>query len=139
MGIAERSAWARRRLTAGVLRYLRPGDWLILSCGVIAVAWMFAALWFQGGADRAVIRAGGKVFAEVSLYKDRTIRVPGPLGTSLIAIRAGRARVAQDPGPRQLCVKQGWLSSTGQIAICLPNEVSLELVGKIKLYDSLNY
>ncbi|MDA0190732.1 MAG: NusG domain II-containing protein, partial [Proteobacteria bacterium] len=44
-----------------------------------------------------------------------------------------------DPGPRQYCVRQGWLSRPGQIAICAPNEVSVEVRGAKEAYDSLNY
>jgi hypothetical protein len=36
-------------------------------------------------------------------------------------------------------VRQGWLKQAGEIAICLPNQVSLELTGSGKTYDSLSY
>jgi len=36
-------------------------------------------------------------------------------------------------------VHQGWLSHAGQVAICLPNQISLELLAERKLYDSLSY
>ena len=32
-----------------------------------------------------------------------------------------------------------WLKQAGEIAVCLPNQVSLELSGGSKPYDSLNY
>jgi hypothetical protein len=47
--------------------------------------------------------------------------------------------VASDPGPRQYCVRQGWLTRPNSIAICAPNQVSLMLVGGQAGYDSLNY
>ena len=83
--------------------------------------------------------SGGKVVAQVDLARERTIEVPGPLGVTLIEIRPGRARVAADPGPRQYCVRQGWLTQAGAVAICAPNEVSLSLTGRAADYDSLNY
>ena len=61
-----------------------------------------------------------------------------PEGTR-IEIQPGRARVAADPGPRQYCVRQGWLSRAGAVAICAPNQVSLALSGGNADYDSLNY
>jgi hypothetical protein len=36
-------------------------------------------------------------------------------------------------------VRQGWLTQAGEVAICLPNQVSLELIGSTKRYDSLSY
>ena len=59
--------------------------------------------------------------------------------TDRIEIQPGRARVAADPGPRQYCVRQGWLTQAGAVAICAPNEVSLSLSGRGADYDSLNY
>lgn len=118
---------------------VRPGDWAVCVLAALAVAGLFAGLWQGGAAKRAVIRAGGQVFAEVSLNRDRTLKVPGPLGESVIRISAGQARVAADPSPRQYCVKQGWLSRPGDVAVCLPNQVSIELAGASRAYDSLNY
>jgi len=38
-----------------------------------------------------------------------------------------------------VAVRQGWLEQAGEVAVCLPNEVSVELAGSRKKYDSLNY
>lgn len=118
---------------------LRPGDVLVALGGLLVCGYALLVLWQGGVPDGAVIRAGGKVVAQVDLARERTIEVPGPLGVTLIEIRPGRARVAADPGPRQYCVRQGWLTQAGAVAICAPNEVSLSLSGRAADYDSLNY
>lgn len=107
--------------------------------GGIAVGALFTTLWHNEPAGKVRIRAGDTVFATLSLAQKRTLDIPGPLGISRIEIDNGRARVASDPGKHQYCVKQGWLTRTGQVAMCLPNQVSLELLGGEKAYDSLNY
>ncbi|TSA42114.1 MAG: hypothetical protein D4R58_00600 [Betaproteobacteria bacterium] len=120
-------------------KHLKVGDWLTLMVGVSVTAWSFALLWHTDRAEKAIVRSGGKVVGEFPLAQDRIIPVPGPLGVSLIAIHQRRARVAQDPSPRQYCVKQGWLARQGEMAVCLPNQVSVELAGAKKLYDTLSY
>lgn len=112
----------------------RPGDILIL---ILTLA-LIASLWAQRGtrADGVVIRAGGDVFLHADLRLNRQVSVPGPLGTTLVEIRAGQVRVLSDPSPRQLCVRQGWLAP-GDSAICLPNQVSVERGHSG--YDSVNY
>lgn len=122
-----------------LLAYFRPGDWLTLMLGSAFTAWLTAHLWINTAPQKALIRAGGQLFAEVRLDRAQRIRVPGPLGDSVIEIQAGRARVATDPGPRQLCVKQGWLVRAGDAALCLPNQLSVELIGKTRRFDSLSY
>ncbi|MDO9011713.1 MAG: NusG domain II-containing protein [Gallionella sp.] len=121
------------------LRHIRPGDWLTLLSGSVAVVWLTLSLWSGELADKAVIRSGGKIFREVALSRDQKIEVPGPLGMSLILIQHRKVRIASDPSPRQYCVRQGWLEHAGEIALCLPNQVSVELLGSHKRYDSLNY
>ena len=121
------------------LALIRPGDWLILLAGIGAVGISAPLLWQGGLADRAIIRQEGRVFAEVDLRSRKQFEVPGPLGTTLIAIEPGRARVVADPGPRQYCVRQGWLMRPGEIAICAPNRVSLQISGRTRVYDSISY
>lgn len=112
---------------------------MTLAAAAAFTGWLALTFWQGGAADKAVIRSGGKVFREVSLSRDAVILVPGPLGVSKVTIHNLQARVASDPSPRQLCVHQGWLKQAGEIAICLPNQVSVELVGARRSYDSLTY
>ena len=111
----------------------------MLLAGAIFTLWLASLVWHGGSADKAIIRSGGKIFRELPLSHDQVLEVPGPLGLSKIAIHNHQARIASDPSPRQYCVRQGWLKQAGEVAICLPNQVSLELSGSKKRYDSLNY
>lgn len=114
---------------------LRPGDWLILALG----ATLLATLWARQADSldgRVVIRLDGRLFEEASLRLNRVIIVPGPLGPSHIEIRDGRVRVAADPSPRQLCVRQGWIPPGGAV-VCLPNRITVE--NAAAGYDTLNY
>jgi hypothetical protein len=121
------------------LPLLRPGDWLVAVLGALAVAASFPLLWRGGPAERAVVRLDGRVVAEYPLTAARRVEVPGPLGITVVEIQPGRARVLTDPGPRQYCVRQGWLTRANAVAICAPNHVSLGLVGGQPGYDSLSY
>lgn len=121
------------------LAAFRWGDALIVLVGIAFVALLFNTLWLGEVASKVQIRAGDRVFSTLSLNQNRTVEVPGPLGYTVVAIENGRVRVASDPSPRQYCVHQGWLTQAGQVAMCLPNQVSVELIGNSKPYDSLNY
>ena len=117
------------------MKHLLAGDYLILALGLALVTglWLHRAGSLDG---RAVVRVNGQVFAEASLRLNRIITVPGPLGQSRVEIRDGKVRVAADPSPRQLCVKQGWIPPGGA-AVCLPNRVAVE--NAAAGYDTLNY
>lgn len=121
------------------LPLLRPGDWLVAAAALAAVAVSFPLLWRGGPAEKAIVKRDGTVVAELPLNITKRIEVEGALGVSVIEVQPGRARVAADPGPRQYCVKQGWLTQANAVAICAPNHVTLALVGRHGGYDSLNY
>lgn len=121
------------------LALLRPGDWLVIGLAAALVALLAQYFWRGGVADRAEIRAAGKLVAQPKLDAAQVIEVPGPIGITRIEIAPGKARVAHDPGPKQYCVRQGWLSTAGAVAICAPNQVTLSLHARKPAYDSLGY
>jgi len=114
---------------------LKPGDWITLLLGVALVSGLGVHFWSGPQGDTLIVRSQGKLLQQVSLRRAQAISVSGPLGVTLIEIQPGRARIARDPSPRQLCVKQGWLSRAGQVALCLPVEVS----GPVRTFDSIAY
>ena len=136
--VDEETPAAPRRFSSW-FALLRPGDWLTAICGLAGVLLSFPVLWSGGNAERAVIRVEGRLVAEYPLTVARRHAVTGAIGETVIEIAPGRARVLSDPGPRQYCVQQGWLSRPHAIAICAPNHVSLSLSGGNASHDSLNY
>jgi hypothetical protein len=110
---------------------LKPGDWLVWCCWAwwLLRAASFPLAWQAGIAEKAIVRRGGEVFSELDLSRNRRLEVPGPLGITTVVVDQRRVRVASDPGPRQYCVRQGWLARPGEIAICAPNQVSVEVRG----------
>lgn len=118
---------------------LKPGDWLVLLLAAACCAALLPLLWRGGAVQKAVVRSNGQIVAELGIDAARHYEVSGPLGITVIEIQPGRARVLSDPGPRQYCVRQGWLTRANAIAICAPNQVSLTLVGREQAYDSLSY
>ena len=121
------------------LSTIRWGDGLVIIISIVALIILFNTLWLGEAASKVQIRAGSKIFSTLSLNQQRTLEIPGPLGITVVSIENGKVRVVSDPSPRQYCVKQGWLEQAGQVAMCLPNQVSVELLGSRKPYDSLNY
>jgi hypothetical protein len=122
-------------------KFAKPliGDWLVMSTSLVAVIFMFQIFWSFAPASQLKIRQGNQVIGTYDLNQTRELKIAGPMGNSLISISQGKVRFKQSPCHNQYCVHQGWLSRAGQIAICLPNQVSLQLMGAKNAYDSLNY
>lgn len=118
---------------------LLTGDWLVITIALTLVVILFQSLWHGEHATKLRIRQGDTIYATLSLDQEKILDIRGPLGISRIVIHHGQVRFESSPCPNQYCVHQGWLKRTGQVAICLPNQISLELLGGEKAYDSLNY
>jgi len=120
-------------------KLLRPGDLLVLLVGVAGWLGLSMTLWQAGPAAEAQIRRDGLLVAAYPLNEARTVIVTGVLGQTVIRIESGRARVVSDPGPRQYCVNQGWLTRPGEMALCAPSHISLSLTGGKPTYESMAY
>lgn len=115
------------------------GDWLVIVLSTITVIYLFQTLWSNAPASQLQIRQADKIIGTYDLNQTRELHIHGPLGDSHISIEQGKVRFKQSPCTNQYCVHQGWLTHAGQVAICLPNQISLQLIGENKPYDSLNY
>ncbi len=115
--------------TRAQLAALRGGDYVSLLLAAILVALAIrVASRNASSAERVVINAGAETY-EYPLREDRSIEVTGPLGPTRIEIRDGHVRVVEDPGPRQICVQEGWIGQAGQWLACLPNKVLIRIEG----------
>lgn len=79
------------------------------------------------------------MLGEYSLMQTKTLKVAGRLGNAVIEIQQGKVRFKHSPCHNQYCVHQGWLSHANQAAICIPNQISIELIGAKAAFDSLSY
>lgn len=118
------------------MRYLRFGDWLLIL-GVIALSILSVPLLHSVAKGKvALVRVGNSIVEELDLNRDQHLVVSGRLGETEIEVKGGRVRVVRSPGPWKLCIKRGWISRPGEILVCLPNRVTVEIPGDVG-YDAL--
>jgi hypothetical protein len=111
---------------------VRPsrGDLLAIGIAALFIGALFALLW-QPPAPAAAfeLRVGGTLQARHALTPDRDIRVDGRIGELTLRVANGRVRFLRSSCRNQVCVHSGWLAHRGDAAACMPNRVSLSLVG----------
>jgi hypothetical protein len=108
---------------------LKPLDYLaiILSIAVVG-AFSFFAYAGKGRSGDVMIEAAGERWI-YSLAVDRQEEVPGPLGTTVVVIREGKAAIVDSPCPDKLCIHMLAASKPGQWIACLPNRVFVRVRG----------
>lgn len=117
---------------------IRPGDIAILLAGVALIAGLG---WNVAGGDAARVRIthAGHEHRDYPLDRAQQLRIDGPLGATVIEIRDGRVRVAASPCSGKLCLRAGWLESAGEATACVPNRVSLVLLGADARFDAVSF
>jgi hypothetical protein len=86
---------------------------------------VFSAVLVYAGPDRQkklVIQGPGGSWV-FPLDAEELVSVAGPLGTTTVELRGGRARVLASPCTNQLCIAAGTIHGRGQWLACLPNKV----------------
>jgi hypothetical protein len=76
-----------------------------------------------------VIRVDGALYASYPLDESQTIRIETERGFNEIVIQDGEVVMTDADCNDQICVHTKAITGSGQSIICLPNRVSVEVVG----------
>ena len=104
----------------------------ILFIALIVLFSIAAILWNWSGDSKSSKHGGmvaiyqaGKLLEKAALNKDKIILLPN--GEMKIEVKESRIRVAWSDCPKQLCVNTGWIKTAGEIIVCVPNKVLIEI------------
>ena len=114
-------------------------DRILLLVSITAIAFFAYNTWQPATAADSVEIISPFEHKTVSLQQDKTLFVPGALGRSEIRIEHRRIRFIDSPCSTKFCVHQGWASHSGDLRVCLPNKVSLRLLGNKSPFDSVTF
>ncbi|SFF54803.1 NusG domain II [Fontimonas thermophila] len=105
-------------------------DVIAIGLAAAAVGATYAHFWQPAmAATQFEVRIAGQPSGRYALDGNRDILVEGRLGPSRLRIENGRVRFIASPCRNKVCVHSGWLSHGGDAAACLPNRVSISLLG----------
>ena len=102
---------------------------IILIVAILAVGVVLLIITGNHGkaGSYAVVMVRNNETARYSLSTDGIYTING--GTNTIEIMDGKVRMTEAECPNHLCVRQGWISFSGQSIVCLPNELSVTITG----------
>ena len=111
---------------------------LLIAAGLIG--WSYAALWLpESNALEIEIWGRGQRVETLPLAENHRIEVSGALGVSHIEIKDAQVRFLDSPCSNKLCVHSGWHRHAGETIACLPNQVSVRILGRDRRYDAINF
>lgn len=103
---------------------------------IVSIAGYFlTGVALAGENKKVVIESHGKVFAEYSMDETRIVDINGH---NKVEITPEYVRVIYADCPDKTDVKQGKISSPGSIIVCMPNKMTVRIVGESKI-DAISY
>lgn len=125
---------------------LKKGDFILVAIVLVAVAAGFSGLKLYNAGSAgvhkiAVIRQNDKVIKKIDLD---TVETPQRVEISgsyreVILVEKGRIRFEEANCPDLICVKTGWLTKRGDVAVCLPNRTIIKIEGQSEEIDGGTY
>lgn len=104
---------------------------LIIIISVISLVFIRHSA-FNVGEKYVSIQVDGKEIKRIIFDKNiigKTIPIETEFGYNLIEIGDEKVRVIEADCPDQLDIKQGYISKTGEVIVCLPNRLVIEIKG----------
>lgn len=114
------------------------GDRLLIILLVVSIVVSFAIIRLPvqaTGGEQVVIEVRNLEVERFTLtHSPESLIVPVDLdrGTAYVEIKEGRVRVLEMPDylcPLHICSNTGWISSSGQAIVCMPNRMVVSIVG----------
>lgn len=123
---------------------LKKGDkvLLILLTVVIGVTiFLYSRNFFQkdskDSSKVSVIKQNNKIIKKVNMRSPQIFEVHGK-HTNTIEINNGKIRFKHSNCPNKLCTKTGWISKNGDLAVCVPNGVVIQIEGEKDIDELAN-
>ena len=113
------------------MRTFKAGDAIILL--IYAAALTILVLPSSRNGDILTVETEDGSYA-YSLSEDGLHSFSGPLGTTVIEIRDGKARVISSPCRNGICMEAGWSSTL----CCLPNRIIATVSGTEEDIDAIS-
>jgi hypothetical protein len=126
------------------MNILKKGDVILIAAVILLIAGGFAVTSFfrtDSSGKIAVIKQENKVIQKIDLnaVKSTQIITVGGKYKETILVEKGRIRFEEANCPDLVCVRTGWLSRQGDIAVCLPNRTIIKIEGEGSKVDGVAY
>jgi hypothetical protein len=106
------------------------GDKVLAVVIILSAGGLFYALpdLIITGGNTIEVFVDNEPFGAYTIDRDRELRVPGPLGPTIIGVNKGRVRIIESPCPGKHCIRMGEVGREGGTLICVPNRVVVRVV-----------
>lgn len=115
-------------------------DKFVITLALLFLLYLYVTFWGNSSAGEIVqIRSATNGDLNLPLDQNKRLEIEGALGKSVIEIKARQVRFIDSPCQGKQCISTGWLNKDGQLAACLPNGITVHIIGRDNRFDAVNY
>jgi len=115
-------------------------DKIVVALALLLLPFLYIEFWGNSSQGEAVqIRSANSEDITLPLDQDKRLQIKGALGSSTIEIKNRQVRFIDSPCQGKQCITSGWLHKDGQLAACLPNGVTVQIIGRDQRFDAVNF
>ena len=120
-------------------KVIKVGDWFVILLFCALIIFSIKSLWNLPKGEYLEIYKKNEILATYSLNQKITKKINGIKGVTEIMIDNGRVRFSESPCPKKYCIHQGWINKANQMIVCIPNQISISIIGPKRGYDAVNF
>lgn len=127
----------KRQNIYNLLKQFKPFDYLFIFLAITLSFFPAGITWYQSMDQTsepnliAVVKIHGEIIDEFPLTQNgghqEVTYYPADNQYNIVEIDGPRIRVKEDNSPDQIAVNTGWISQAGQLSICLPHQLIIEI------------
>ena len=123
-----------------MFKIIRKADIVLF---IVLLAFGFAMLFFtiraaSSPGEQVVINVDGTEYGRYPLDRDRVIEIQNGDRLNIVTIKDGGFSMSYSTCENQICVHEGVVTTPGQLIVCLPNYVIVEIEGGEGSDDALD-
>ena len=113
---------------------MKRRDWILIGAILALAAVLAAVFYFQkrlAPEERTAVvtvTIDGELYGAYALSEDRDVDIDTRYGHNHLSIRDGSAQVTEADCPDGLCMYQGRISQNGEMNVCLPHLLIVEVI-----------
>lgn len=111
---------------------------LIIILLIIVISFLISFKLIEKNSNKkAIVYYEDKIILKVDLNINKEYQVDGYNGKVDIVVEDGKIKVKNENSPLHLCSNQGYIDSTYETIVCLPNKITIKIESEENTLDTI--
>ncbi|NPV14536.1 NusG domain II-containing protein [candidate division WOR-3 bacterium] len=109
------------------MKIFKAGDIILIAFFLVLGAGGAVLIWNRAGSGDVCVIKSVEGVQTIALPADTVVTLNGPVGRTVVEVRGKQVRVRDSDCRNKICVRTGWIQSSGQLSVCAPNRVMVQV------------